>query len=152
MVCNPTAFLGDDKIMSSFGKKQPLHHQTHMDEIFENTQALIRKDLLLDDTMAIVQKAPQFVKGKDLIGAGEIEFKFMNEFIRSGDYQNLTGEIQMIKGDTKEKAKFSMNDKLGNQVIDLLGDDSAEWVGKSIKVRHAKINNFDTIELAQESI
>lgn len=103
--------------------------------------------------MAKLEKAPQYIKGEDLKGAGNVEFKFLSEFIRGGDYNKLNGDIQVIpKNGEKFKARWSCSDKVGNQLIDMLGDDSSEWVGKQVTVTHSMVNNKDTIILAQETL
>lgn len=127
--------------------------QKTMDEVIFDTRTendLIDKSLLLD--MAKVEKTPEFIKGTDVKGAGEVEFKFIDEFQRAGDYNKLTGMIQVIAGEEKFKAKYSMSDKVANKVIDILGDDTTEWVGKSLKFRHSEINGKDSIVLAQETL
>ena len=102
--------------------------------------------------MAKLEKAPQYIKGEDIQGKKGLRFKFLSEFVRGGDYQKLSGDIQVIDGEDKYKAKWSMSDKVGNQVIDALGDDSAEWVGKEVEVQYAEVNGHKTIILAQETL
>lgn len=103
--------------------------------------------------MAKLEKTPQFIKGTDLKGeSSAIVFKFLDEFIRGGDYNKLNGTIQVIAGEKKFKAKWSCSDKVGNQLIDFFGDDSTEWIGKEIEVKHALINNKDSIIIAQETL
>lgn len=102
--------------------------------------------------MTLLEKAPQFIKGEDVIGKKGLKFKFLSEFARGGDYNRLQGDIQVIDGETKYKAKWSPSDTVGNQLIDRFGADSAEWVGQEVEVRHGEKNGKHMIVLAQETL
>ncbi len=99
--------------------------------------------------MTIVESSPQYIKGADLKTIKDkIVFKPLSEFARGGKYDKIEGIIQVIAGETKFKAKWSCSDTVGNKLIQDLGSDTAEWIGKEIHVQYESINDKDSISLA----
>lgn len=95
-------------------------------------QDLIDKSLLLD--MAKVEKVPQFIKADEFAEGKSFKVSFISEFQRGGDHDKLSGTVFVMEdGKEKYKAKLSLSDSVGNEVIDQLGDDTAEWIGKELE-------------------
>ena len=104
------------------------------------------------EAMAKVEKSPEYIKGGDIKGKSKVVFKILDEFKIGGDYGRLQGTAQVISGTEKFKALWSPSKSVGNQLIDMWGDDTVEWMGNEVETRHVEKNGFDVIELAQETL
>lgn len=97
-----------------------------------------------------VTKTERFVKADD-IGADTV-FKILDEPIEvQGKYgKKLECRIQMQDGNNKANAKWSINNTSKDTMIDGCGKETEEWIGKSVKVHKATINNKDSILVNKE--
>ena len=97
-----------------------------------------------------VTKTEKFVKAEDI--GGKTVFKILDEPIEvQGNYgKKLECRIQMQEGDDKALAKWSINNTSKDILIDGISDKTEDWVGTSIKVHKATINNKDSIIVNKE--
>ena len=97
-----------------------------------------------------VTKTERFAKADD-IGADTV-FKILDEPIEvQGKYgKKLECRIQMQNGTEKSNAKWSINNTSKDTMIDGYGKQTEEWIGKSVKVHKATINNKDSILVNKE--
>jgi len=97
-----------------------------------------------------VEKSEKFVKAED-IGKTTV-FKILEEPIEvQGNYgKKLETRILMVDGNDKEKGRWSINNTNKDMLIDGVGSETAEWVGKELKVHTETINGKNSIILDKE--
>ncbi len=99
-----------------------------------------------------VEKSEKFVKAEDIKGSKNLKFKILDEPIEvTGDYgKKLETRILMTDGDNKAKARWSINNTNKDILIDGVGQDTAEWVGKELTIHIENIKGKDSIILDKE--
>ena len=105
-----------------------------------SSMTFVQKELLHDnyggDKMQ-VEKAPQFIRKEDVLEHGIEKFKILTESkLNEGTYgTELVCEIYAIRKDgNKERAKWRINDKTRSHLIDKVGKDTSEWIGKELNI------------------
>jgi len=99
-----------------------------------------------------VEKSEKFVKAEDVKGSKDTIFKILDEPVEvTGDYgKKLETRILMVSGDNKAKARWSINNTNKDLLIDGIGTDTADWVGKELKIHAEVIKGKDAIILDKE--
>lgn len=99
-----------------------------------------------------VTKTEKFVKAEDIKGVLDTTFKILEEPIEvQGTYgKKLECRIQMQNGSEKAFAKWSINNTNKDLLIDGVGSETSDWIGKELKVHVETINNKDSIILNKE--
>ena len=99
-----------------------------------------------------VEKSEKFVKAEDVKGSKDTIFKILDEPVEvTGDYgKKLETRILMVNGDNKAKARWTINNTNKDILIDGIGNDTAEWVGKELTIHVETIKGKDAIILDKE--
>ena len=84
--------------------------------------------------MPKIEKSEQFVKAEDVI-TGTV-FTILEEASeKDGNYgKELITRVKMVNGDDSAKARWRINDTNRDLLIDAYGNDTADWVGKTVAV------------------
>lgn len=99
-----------------------------------------------------VEKSEKFVKAEDIEGTKGVTFSIIDEPIEViGNYgKKIECRITMQKGDEKAKAKWSISNTNKDLLIDNVGPETTEWVGKKLAVHVETINGKKSIMLDKE--
>lgn len=88
-----------------------------------------------EKNMVQAQLSETFLKGEDIISSGITRLKILDEgsYVK-GNYGDQL-QVRVLANDKdKKKYKWSLGNKANDQLINLFGKDTAEWVGKEIEV------------------
>ena len=110
------------------------YHRLLILQLSDNSRELIG-NRLGDKNMVQAQYSETFLKGEDVNSMGITKLKILDE----GSYvkENYGGQLQvrvLANDKDKKKYKWSLNSKANDQLINLFGKDTAEWVGKEIEI------------------
>lgn len=99
-----------------------------------------------------VTKTEKFVKPEDIKGNLDVTFKILEEpYENTGNYgKKLECRIKMQSGEESAFAKWSINNTNKDMLIDAYGNETADWIGKELKVHVETINNKESIILNKE--
>lgn len=99
-----------------------------------------------------VEKSEKFVKAEDIKGSKDMKFKILEEPVEvTGDYgKKLETRILMTSGDSKAKARWTINNTNKDILIDGIGSETAEWVGRELTVHVDTIKGKSAIILDKE--
>lgn len=96
--------------------------------------------------MTKLTKTEQFVKPEDITKTGTT-FTILEEPKEyDGQFgKELVTRVKMQNGENIAKAKWRINNTSKDILIDALGDESEEWIGKTVSVEIQNIANKDAI-------
>ena len=104
-----------------------------------SSMTFVQKELLYDnggDKMQ-VEKAPQFIHADDVREYQIEKFKILTEpKLSEGNFgEQLVCEVYAIRKDgSKERAKWTINDRTRTVLIDSYGKETSEWIGKELDI------------------
>lgn len=87
------------------------------------------------EKMVQAQFSETFLKGEDVNSMGITKLKILDEgsYVKGNYGEQL--QVRVLANDKdKKKFKWSLNSKANDQLINLFGKDTAEWVGKEIEI------------------
>lgn len=94
-----------------------------------------------------ITKSEKFVKAEDIAKAKGVIFKILDEpKLNDGKFGAKVETRMMYSIDNvKIVAKWGMNDTTRDLLIDRFGKETADWIGKDIKVHTELINGKESI-------
>ena len=112
-------------------------HSYLIRSLVENKLQLSDNDSVTGGERKMVQAqfSETFLKGEDIISSGITKLKILDEgsYVKGNYGEQL--QVRVLANDKdKKKYKWSLGAKANDQLINLFGKDTAEWVGKEIDV------------------
>jgi len=95
-----------------------------------------------------VTKTERYVKVDDVKGKLDTKFKILDEPVEVTGTYGKKLECKIKYGDIN--AKWGINNMSKDTMIDGLGAETSDWIGKTIKVHVQTINNKDAILVNKE--
>ena len=84
-----------------------------------------------------VEKAPQFIHADDVKQYQIEKFKILTEpKLSEGNFgEQLVCEVYAVRKDgSKERVKWTINDRTRTVLIDSFGKETSEWIGKELNI------------------